>query len=720
MSLCAEAAAPVAEVKRGGPLVVRRETTSMAQSRRSLSTASRLTINATDVITDSPVPSNFVCATLDWWPERQVDFDRKPWVHNVTIPTLDVEKLKPFVRGLSGPGGGGGGRGEGLAGEPRREASFILRIGGSCGDLVVYQEEGETAPQSQNFFLIEQKWEEFAAAHRDILPKSSFEPHKQPEKCHAFEPDPNNSPLYYTNGCLTKQKWKEILDLCDSTSEEMNASAAEVQQGPAKASSAQQRRPICRILFGLNGLFGYRHVVDPSTHSDRYFGRWNPRNAFFFLYELVHVWKKAHLLAGFELGNELAGISDKPGKTFSVEHYAADYRILRAVLDWFKESHSGTPWRIFGVASWLDVDYLRRFEEVLKFSDFTFTHHLYSLGSGGAQTKEDLLRRKVLNATYLDESVKPVALAARELVRQFGGRERDEVRVDSVDVWVGEAGGAWGSGAPGVTDAFFSGFWFLDQLALFASTGNHGKYCRQTLVGGYYELVRTKGGGEGSSVWLPNVDYYVSSLWNTLIVGGGNFVFVSVGGGGGGGRGGLAATTTSAGASSLRAYAHVRNVKSGTVMVLILLNLSEEAMEVEINAEQLAVLNSGASSSTSRVGRLWVFEEDKDKDPAVSAVAAGVGAKINGDALTWTPEYASAQVWIEKYARRCCLGGAGGSAGLDDALASSFTISMPGRSYGFVELKVEASAIMSLPHQIEVEKAKIAKAAHLEPDEIFA
>ena len=38
-------------------------------------------------------------------------------------------------------------------------------------------------------------------------------------------------------------------------------------------------------------------------------------------------------------------------------------------------------------------------------------------------------------------------------------------------LWVGEAGGAYNSGAPNVTDGFVSAFWYLDNMALLATTG---------------------------------------------------------------------------------------------------------------------------------------------------------------------------------------------------------------------------------------------------------
>ena len=68
---------------------------------------------------------------------------------------------------------------------------------------------------------------------------------------------------------------------------------------------------------------------------------------------------------------------------------------------------------------------------------------------------------------------------------------------------VGETAMAWHSGQNGTTDSFLSGPWWISQLAGLAPT--HDYQCRQTLLGGYYELI---------DKWTvtPNPDY-----WSGLI-----------------------------------------------------------------------------------------------------------------------------------------------------------------------------------------------------------
>ena len=74
---------------------------------------------------------------------------------------------------------------------------------------------------------------------------------------------------------------------------------------------------------------------------------------------------------------------------------------------------------------------------------------------------------------------------------------------------MGEAGAAYNSGAPPVTDAFVSIFWYLDALGNAAVHG-FGGWCRQTLVGGNYSLLST-------NTFVPHPDYYAALLWRTLM-----------------------------------------------------------------------------------------------------------------------------------------------------------------------------------------------------------
>jgi len=97
-----------------------------------------------------------------------------------------------------------------------------------------------------------------------------------------------------------------------------------------------------------------------------------------------------------------------------------------------------------------------------------FSYHLYA-GYGLAPS----IAAQAKSAGFLDDSRGLVALAAAAARK----------RAPALPVLVSETAAAWNSGAPGVTDSFESGFWYLDHLMSAASSG-HVATCRQTLIGG--------------------------------------------------------------------------------------------------------------------------------------------------------------------------------------------------------------------------------------------
>lgn len=72
------------------------------------------------------------------------------------------------------------------------------------------------------------------------------------------------------------------------------------------------------------------------------------------------------------------------------------------------------------------------------------------------------------------------------------------------EVWVGESAFAWHSGQAGVTNTFLSAPWWLSALGQLSPT--HSGFCRQTLIGGHYELI-------DKTTRSPNPDWYVARLW---------------------------------------------------------------------------------------------------------------------------------------------------------------------------------------------------------------
>lgn len=81
-------------------------------------------------------------------------------------------------------------------------------------------------------------------------------------------------------------------------------------------------------------------------------------------------------------------------------------------------------------------------------------------------------------------------------------------RVAGHQLWVGETAMAWHSGQNGTTNTFLSGPWYVTQLGTLAAT--HHVQCRQTLVGGFYELINK---------WdmTPNPDWWTAALWKRVM-----------------------------------------------------------------------------------------------------------------------------------------------------------------------------------------------------------
>jgi heparanase 1 len=184
------------------------------------------------------------------------------------------------------------------------------------------------------------------------------------------------------------------------------------------------------------------------------------------------------------------------------------------------------------------------------------TWHQYLLGAGVDPAVGD----KALDPAWLDRQ-KAAGAAVDAAVT--GSRAQPPPQL-----WMGEAGGAYNSGAHGVTDAFHGSFWFLDGFGILAQRG-HQTFCRQTLAGGNYGLLNT-------STLQPNPDLYALLLWRRLM-----------------GRGVLNVSSLAADArtkhqpsttSYLRAYAHcaASPFHAGDVTLLLLNLAPNETAEVEV------------------------------------------------------------------------------------------------------------------------------------------
>ena len=374
----------------------------------------------------------------------------------------------------------------------------ILRLGGSLGDFVIYN---VTDQASADGFC---KYDEFS------LPT-------------------NTTRIGYDffSGCLTMDRWDALNRFCIDND--------------------------CNIALGLNALYGrnipYNQCApDVNCHSNssqnscctNVTGFWDQSQAELLIRYSKH---KNYSIYAYEFGNELVG--DKGIQShISVEDYLVDWHTFTSLLnDVYSNNMDEKPYTVVADTTWMSSWY-GAFLDALPDDNKPdiVTHHLYSMGPGS----DSNVWQYALNVTYLDK-VRVLGANENQVVSQYS---------PSSSIWLGEGGGAYNSGGNNVTNAFNSGFWFLDQIASFAVNG-HGAYCRQTLVGGFYSLLDT-------ASFIPNPDYYSLLLFSKLM--GKQVISAST------------KYTESAVSDQLRVYAHCTaptssNYKAGSVTVLII-NLS--------------------------------------------------------------------------------------------------------------------------------------------------
>ncbi|GAB4854608.1 hypothetical protein Ancab_023190 [Ancistrocladus abbreviatus] len=271
--------------------------------------------------------------------------------------------------------------------------------------------------------------------------------------------------------------------------------------------------------FGLNALNGRTIYSNGSA-----IGVWNSSNA----ESLIrYTASNGYNIIGWELGNELTGGASSPSVT--PEQYAAD---VSALGDLIQEIYGGSETipLVIAPGGVFDHDWFSIFLNQTTNPVQVITHHVYNLGSGySANLAEKILDPQVLNGVAYN----------------FGGLQNLLNNTGSLAIaWVGEAGGAYDGGQDLVTNAFVMSFWYLDQLGM-SATYNTKAYCRQSLVGGNYNLL-------DADTFIPNPDYYSALLWHRLM-------------------GQRVLSTTFNGTNNIRTYAHCSKQSRG--ITLLFLNL---------------------------------------------------------------------------------------------------------------------------------------------------
>jgi len=193
-------------------------------------------------------------------------------------------------------------------------------------------------------------------------------------------------------------------------------------------------------------------------------------------------------------------------------------------------------------------------------------------------------------------------------------------KLTGAELHIGEAATCGQGGHQGVSDTFASGFWYWQYLGRLAQL-NHRVFLRQTLVGGYYGLLRDRFWEKTmkGDTLEPNVDYFSAVLFKRYM---GNNVF-----------------RTSTPDDMLQAYAHCSRGKHGGLAVA-LINLDTR--------NRVALLHDEAgklSSSSSRTDYLLTSDSGSPHGQyaklnggrAVRSVKDLVGKPGHGNSVTLAP-----------------------------------------------------------------------------------
>jgi len=257
--------------------------------------------------------------------------------------------------------------------------------------------------------------------------------------------------------CLTVERWNEVLAFANKTG--------------------------ARILFDVAYV---RHTRDSNNKNDQ--RDWASSNARQLL-EYTAKSPYANVLYGLELGNELR----HKGKTKNITRIALAYKELGQIVNeiWSTEEskHHNKP-LIVGPASTGVNETTKLIEAISPYIQIA-SYHKYH-GSG----KDPDLHAKYWHPIHL---YKP-----GEAVKKY-------VSSNNSQLWIGEGAMAHNSGRRNVTDVFQSSMWFANLLGSLSKTTpiTHSVYCRQALLGGYYELI-------DHETLVPNPDYWLSYIWKKL------------------------------------------------------------------------------------------------------------------------------------------------------------------------------------------------------------
>lgn len=315
-------------------------------------------------------------------------------------------------------------------------------------------------------------------------------------------------------GCLKWARWVELLQFANATG--------------------------MRLMFGLNGCRGRHGSATPMDFS----------NIAALLNRTVSS-GLGGLLHGVELGNELIKGYVQPGQM------ASDFGELRKLLAklWSAEAH---------VPIVAGADEIRNMPQFLKAVQpgvlTAATFHMY--GTCGHDPGPHMRFPPVSAPGF---ALQPLCLADGD-IPTFTNQVKTNAPSGTRAI-IGECALTGGGGANGVTNAFVSSLWYAHWLGSAAKSGVSAVF-RETLVGGYYEIVN-------KTSYEPNPDAFVMALFSRLM---GSIVLHAD-----------LDISTAAGPANvsqmLRGFAHCSK-HSGQLTVLIVNLASETSFTVRIDSKQ--------------------------------------------------------------------------------------------------------------------------------------
>lgn len=263
--------------------------------------------------------------------------------------------------------------------------------------------------------------------------------------------------------CLTKERWDQVLDFASKTG--------------------------ARIVFTVAYVL---HTRDDEGHNDR--RDWDSRNARQLLEYTATTHAQRGTVFGFELGNELR----HKGKVKNVTRIANAYKELRRLVHDVFRGYNSIP-KILGPASTGRDETAALVPHIAPFADIVTYHKYHGRGT------DPKLSAAARHPTFQQHPVKQVGPG--EAVEHYMAN-----RSEAPHLWIGEGAMAHNSGRRGVTDTFLGSMWYANLLGVLAKTKpmQHSVYCRQALIGGYYELV-------SHETLVPNPDYWISYVWKHIV-----------------------------------------------------------------------------------------------------------------------------------------------------------------------------------------------------------